>query len=79
VLKRWSERYGTDVLGMRHDTVELMVRRPPTTREEALALAWEYWGYSPDCLPGRAYSPTFTIEGLAAMLLLVRVWGFWWD
>ncbi len=79
VLKRWSQRFGADVLAMQHDTVELLMRRPPTTREEALTMAWEYWGYSGECLPGEYDEPTNTIEGLAAMLMLVRVWHFWWD
>ncbi len=73
----WAERSGSWCL--QHDTVERQTRRPPTTRDEALTMAWEFWGYSGECLPGEYGSPAYSIEGLAAMLMLVRVWHFWWD
>ncbi|GEM_PF-169008 len=79
VLKYWSQRYGAEVMAMKFDTVELLIRRPPSTRDQALEVAWEYFGYSPDCLPGEHNSPTYSIEGLAAFLLIAKIWGFWWD
>jgi hypothetical protein len=79
VLKYWGQRHGAEVLAMKFDTVELLVRRPPATRDEAMAMASEYFGYSPDCLPGEHDSPVHSIEGLAAFLLFAKIWGFWWD
>lgn len=79
VLRRWGWRYGAEVLAMKVDTVELRIRRPPVSREEALEAAWELWAYAPDGLPGRSGSPVHTIEGLAAFALFARIWGFWWD
>jgi hypothetical protein len=64
---------------MKFDTVELLVRRQPTTNDEGMRLAWEYFGYSPDCLPGEHDSPTHSIEGLAAFVQFAHIWGFWWD
>jgi hypothetical protein len=78
LLKRWSGRYGAEVISMKHDTVELQIRRPPLGRDEVLAFAWEKWGYSPDGLPGKHRSPAHTIEGRAACPH-VRIWGFRWD
>jgi len=79
VLKYWSRRHGAEVLAMKFDTVELLIRRPPATDREALEVAWEYFGYSPDCLPGEHDDPTHSIEGLAAFVRYTHIWGFWWD
>ena len=79
VLRRWAWRYGAEVLAMKYDTVELLIHRPPGSREEALEAAWELWAYAPDGLPGHHRSAVYTIEGLAAFALYTRIWGFWWD
>lgn len=79
VLRRWASRYGAEVLAMKFDTIELLIRRPPSNREQALAAAWECWAYAPDCLPGEYRRAAHSIEGLAAYLAYVRIWGYWWD
>lgn len=79
VLRHFARRHGAEVLAMKFDTVELLVRRPPSTRDEAMTTAWEYWGYAADCLPGEYDSPAHSIEGLAAFVQSAHIWGFWWD
>ena len=75
ILKRWRERYGTELVTMTHDVIELAVERPVLTREDALGLSREQFVYCPDIV----HQGTETIEGLAAALLNGTVWFFWWD
>jgi hypothetical protein len=41
MARRWNERYGAEIIGVLPDLIEIWVTRPPTTREDALALAKE--------------------------------------
>jgi len=75
VLKRWEEQYGAEVVSMTHDTIELRVAHPPTTRERAIALAYEQFAYCPDVVDQGVGS----VEVLAATLLNGGIWFFWWD
>jgi hypothetical protein len=73
--KRWSEKYGSVIACMTDDIVECVVNRPPSTREEALALALEQFVYCPDIV----HQGVGSVGMLAASLLDCRTWYFWWD
>ncbi len=75
VLKRWEQRYGAELVGVTHDTIEMLVARPPRTRDDALALAYEQVAYCPDIVDQGAG----TLDALAAVLVNGSVWFFWWD
>ncbi len=73
-FRRWQERYGAEVTSVAYDVVEFKVSRPPSTAEEALALAREHYIYCTDFDLGAS-----GIGGLAAHLLNSPSWYFWWD
>lgn len=75
VLKRWNEKYGADVTTVAGDILEMRVKRPPTSRAEALVLAKEQFVYCSDIV----LQGTETIDALAANLLNSPAWFFWWD
>lgn len=76
ILRYWNHRYGAELVAMTGKTVELTVRRPPRTRPEALALAWEYFVYNDGYYD---YYGAEDITQLAAGLLGADTWIAWWD
>lgn len=75
IFKYWDEKYGISVVGITTDVIELEVRNPPTSKEQALQLAVEQFIYCPDIV----YQGTQTIAALASTLLNGKIWFFWWD
>jgi hypothetical protein len=75
MLKYWFSRYGAEVVGVSNDTIECAVSRPPTSRDEALTLAFEQFVYCGDIV----IQGVGTVENLAASLLGGQIWYFWWD
>jgi hypothetical protein len=75
IFKYWDAKYGISVAGISSDVIELEIKNPPTTQEEALLLAREQFIYCPDIV----YQGTQTIAALASTLLNGKVWFFWWD
>ncbi len=75
VMKYWQERFGAEVVGITNDVVEMLVKRPPSTKKEALALARQQYLYCQDIVD----QGTETLEALACTLLGGSVWHFWWD
>lgn len=75
ILRRWNKKYGADVVTATGDVLEMRVKRPPTTRAEALVLANEQFVYCSDIV----HQGTETIDALAAGLLNSPAWFFWWD
>ena len=73
--KRWHERYGAEVISITHDVMEFVVANPPTTREDALALAKEQYLFCSDIVE----QGVGDISTLAAALLNSKYWYFWWD
>ncbi len=73
--KKWHEEYGSDIACMSGDIIECTVKRPPSSREAALALASEQFVYCSDIVHQGALS----LEALAATLLDSKTWYFWWD
>jgi hypothetical protein len=77
ILKRWHERYGADLVCLTRTGLELGLTRPPGTRQEALALAWDYAAYCHDGV--EAIYQADTLAGLAAGLIGASVVRCWWD
>jgi hypothetical protein len=75
VMRYWSERWGAEPVVIASDAVEMVVHKPPHTRDEALALANEQFAYCGDIVS----QGVGTIEALAAILLEGQTWFFWWD
>jgi hypothetical protein len=75
VMRYWSERWGAEPVGIAADTVEMLVARPPTSRDDALALANEQLAYCEDIVT----QGVGTVEALAATLVDGKTWFFWWD
>lgn len=75
LMKFWLEQFGAEVVGITYDTVEMMVRRPPTDKIGALRLAKQQYLYCSDIVD----QGTGTLEALAATLLGASAWFFWWD
>jgi hypothetical protein len=71
----WHQQYQSRIVALTHDTVICHVKNPPTTREDALALAQQQMLYCSDIV----FQGTETIERLAATLLNNTYWDFWWD
>jgi hypothetical protein len=60
---------------MTSDVLELFVARPPTTRDEATAVARDVYVYCPDTVD----QGVETIQNLASLMLNGSAWYFWWD
>lgn len=75
LLKHWHEQYGAEILSLTADTIECFVARPPSSPEQALALANEQVVYCSDIL----FQGVENLNALAASLLNARHWFFWWD
>ncbi len=73
--KQWQLKYGAQIIGISNDVIEAHVSKPPTTQEEALALAWEHYLYCPDVVEQGVES----IAKLAEVLINHECWYFWWD
>jgi hypothetical protein len=75
VLRDWRRRYGTELVGIDGDTMNLLAGQEVTTRDEAMALAREQYFYCADIVD----QGTGTFAPLAATLMASRWWFFWWD
>jgi hypothetical protein len=75
IHRYWQERYGAEVVSMTGDVVECVVKRPPTTQEEAMELAWQQYFYCLDIVDQGCES----VSNLAATLINSPYWYFWWD
>jgi hypothetical protein len=74
-LRSWRDRFGAELVGLSHDTMNLTVARRPGTREAALELAREHYAYCSDIVD----QGTGTLASLAASLASDDWWFFWWD
>jgi hypothetical protein len=75
VLRSWEDRFGLRVVALGFDTLTATVAAPPTTTEDAEAVAAEHLSFCPDTVeqgPG-------TLRTYAKSLLDTRLWHFWWD
>lgn len=76
MMKRWHERYDADLVTIGRDAVYFIVKRPVTTKDAALILAYEQFAYCPDNF---TQGGDGTISGGAVDILKARCWQFWWD
>ncbi|MBB4741565.1 hypothetical protein BJY16_005024 [Actinoplanes octamycinicus] len=76
IMRYWQQRYGAEPVVLTGTTVEYAVARPPLTRPDALALAWEYRLYNDGEYD--LYRAE-TLTDLAGGLLGNPVWRMWWD
>ncbi|MEU4155338.1 DUF4253 domain-containing protein [Actinoplanes sp. NPDC026670] len=76
IMRHWLDRYGAEPVVWTGTTLDYAVARPPSTRPEAIALAWEYRQYNDGEYD--LYRAE-TLTDLAAGLLNAPVWRTWWD
>jgi hypothetical protein len=74
-LRSWQHRYGAELVGLSHDTMNLRVTHRPPNRDAALSLAREHFLYCSDIV----WQGTGTLAPLAAQLFTDDWWYFWWD
>ena len=75
VLRSWEERFGARLLSVGFAEIQLLVQRPPRTREAAQQLAAEQFAFCDEC----AGEGLHDISSITAHLLTSPVWTFWWD
>jgi hypothetical protein len=75
VLRSWEERFGATLMHLGFDTMDLLVERPVTSREAALAVAAEHFAFCMD----NVYQGAGSIQEYAAELPGATRWSFWWD
>jgi hypothetical protein len=73
--RHWQEQFGAEITGMSFDVIECIVKKAPTDRRSATALAWEQYWYCPDIVEQGCGS----VSNLAATLMDSPYWYFWWD
>ncbi|MFN7920782.1 MAG: DUF4253 domain-containing protein [Bryobacteraceae bacterium] len=75
ILRRWSERYGAELVGMSHDVIELYVPKPIDDKAAAKLVAQEMTAYCEDIVT----QGCGTVRALAQEILGAKHWLFWWD
>lgn len=76
VAKYWFEQYGAIPAAMSHDELEFLLPTP-VSREKAMEVAAEQYGFCPDIVDQEQDDPT--VGNLADVLWQSTVWYFWWD
>lgn len=74
-LRSWHSAFAVDLVGINGDTINLRAAGRPKTRESAMKLAREQYGYCPDIVD----QGVGTISALAATLMASEWWYLWWD
>ncbi|MFI6039648.1 DUF4253 domain-containing protein [Streptomyces sp. NPDC051315] len=75
VLRSWEDRFGIRVVALGFDLLVVSVAAPPTTTQEAEAVAAEHFAFCPDNVtqgPG-------SLREYAKQLVGERAWFFRWD
>lgn len=75
IWKHWQMKYGAQIVGVSNDVIEAYVSNPPTTKDEALVLAWEQCLYCYDIVD----QGVETISNLGSSIINHNKWFFWWD
>ena len=76
IAKYWFEQYGAIPAAMSHDELEFELPTP-VSKEKAMELAAEQYGFCPDVVDQEQDDPT--VGSLADVLWQSTVWYFWWD
>ena len=74
--KYWFEQYGAVPAAMSHDELEFLLP-VPVSREKAMEVAAEQYGFCPDIVDQEQDDPT--VGNLADVVRQSTVWYFWWD
>ncbi|MDP5279209.1 DUF4253 domain-containing protein [Sphingomonas sp. DG1-23] len=74
-LRTWHAAFGAELVAINGDTMNLRAANRPKTRDAAMALARDQYGYCPDIVDQGAAS----VAALAAILMASEWWFFWWD
>lgn len=74
-LRSWHSDFAAELVGINGDTIDLRAATGPKTRESAMKLAREQYGYCPDIID----QGVGTISALAATLMRSEWWYLWWD
>lgn len=77
VLADWERRFGSRVVCLGFDTLNVSVAAPPATREAALGVAAEHFAFCPDNV--WELSGERPLEAYADRLVGKDAWTFWWD
>jgi Domain of unknown function (DUF4253) len=75
VGRHWSKTHGAELVGIKPDGLEFTISRKPANHREAVALLKEHLGFAP---ASEALDREMA-EELAAELLVLDSWFFWWD
>ncbi|MGC4119653.1 MAG: DUF4253 domain-containing protein [Myxococcales bacterium] len=75
VLRSWRDRYDARLVFLGPDTLELSVRRPPSTPAEVKRVTREQFLYCEDIV----VQGTGSVVALAQSLYKAPRWFFWWD
>lgn len=75
VLRYWHDKYGAKLRTFSRDVMELEVAHPPQSRDQALDLAKQQFGFCHDIV----YQGAGALRPLASGLEHADHWYFWWD
>lgn len=75
IWKYWQEKYDAHIIGVSGDIIQAVVKRPPTSQEDSMELAWQQYLYCADIVD----QGTESIANLASTLINSEYWYFWWD
>jgi hypothetical protein len=77
VLRSWEDRFGALVFRLGWASIQLIVKRPPRSEQEALAVAAEFFGLADEFTT--AHGATRSVREMAASITGSPWWRFWWD
>jgi len=75
MLKRWSEVFQAELMALEPNVIECFVEEPPMTKDQALKVAREHFGYCSE----RIEQGEGEMAPYAYDLLNTSLWTFWWD
>ncbi len=76
MLRSWEDRFGARLLTIGPGAeIQLLVDRPPRTREAAEQIAVEHCVFCDEC----AGQGLGSVPEVAAAILDAPIWTFWWD
>jgi len=79
LLRSWEQRFGARVMRLGWASMLLLVEKPPTSEDEALAVAAELWNVSSEFHIAGGGPMVRSVQQIAAGILKAPTWRFWWD
>jgi len=74
-LRYYREINDVRLIGVSHETLDLISKKPPETREDAAQLAVDLYDYCSDIVDQGSGS----ISEFARDLMIAPLWSLWWD